>query len=112
MNTNLTNALGQAGLILIYVIISCAGLYLIKSAEGWRTSMFVVGLFLYGAGAGIWIVILRLMPLSLAFPIAAGSLVVGTILIGRFFLAEEIAITHAAGAFLIVSGIVLIGINQ
>ena len=71
MNINWTNPIWSASLFVIYIITSCFGLYLIKAAAGWKTSAFVIGFVLYGSGAVIWMVILRLMPLSFAFPIAA-----------------------------------------
>ncbi|MCD2450818.1 hypothetical protein GO003_010490 [Methylicorpusculum oleiharenae] len=112
MNINWINLIWSASLFVIYIITSCFGLYLIKAAEGWKTPAFATGFVLYGAGAVLWMVILRLMPLSFAFPIAAGSLVIGTMLTGMFFLSETITIWQIAGAFLIITGIVLIAINR
>ena len=111
MNINWTNPLWSASLFLIYVITSCFGLYLIKAAEGWKTAAFAIGFVLYGAGAVMWIAILRLMPLSFAFPIAAGALVIGTMLTGAFFLSETVTAWHIAGAFTIITGIALISAN-
>jgi len=108
VNINWTNPIWSASLFVIYIITSCFGLYLIKAAEGWKTSAFVIGFVLYGSGAVIWMVILRLMPLSFAFPIAAGSLMIGTMLTGAFFLSETITVWQIAGAFMIITGIVLI----
>ena len=112
MNINWTNPLWSAGLFVIYISTSCFGLYLIKAAAGWKTPAFVIGFVLYGAGAVIWMAILRLMPLSFAFPIAAGSLMIGTMLTGAFFLNETIPAWHIAGVFMIITGIVLIAINR
>ena len=106
MNINWTNPLWSASLFLIYLSISCFGLYLIKSATDWKTSSFIIGFLIYGAGALIWMVILRLMPLSFAFPIAAGSLIIGTMLTGVFFLNESILVWHIVGAFMIIIGII------
>ena len=97
---------------MIYVVTSCFGLYLVKAAEDWKTPSFAIGFVLYGAGALIWIAILRLMPLSFAFPIAAGSLVIGTVLTGIFFLNENVAAWHIAGSFMIVIGIALIAATR
>jgi len=112
VNINWTNPLWSAGLFVIYISTSCFGLYLIKAAAGWKTPAFVIGFVLYGAGAVIWMAILRLMPLSFAFPIAAGSLMIGTMLTGAFFLNETIPAWHIAGAFMIITGIILIAINR
>lgn len=112
MNINWTNPIWSASLFVIYVITSCFGLYLIKAAEHWKTPLFTMGFILYALGAVIWMVILRLMPLSFAFPIASGSLVIGTTLTGALLLSETITAWHIAGAFMIISGIALIAANR
>lgn len=95
----------SAVLIAVYVVTSCLGLYLIKAAEVWRSAPFVLGVLLYGAGAALWLVILRYLPLSFAFPIAAGGLIVCTMLTGRVFLKEAISSPQLIGAALIIFGI-------
>ena len=112
MNINWTNPFWSVGLFGIYVILSCFGLYLMKAAEGWKTAVFVIGIVFYGTGAAIWMIILRLMPLSFAFPIAAGILIVGTLLIGIFFLNEAVSVRHIAGSVMIIIGIALIAVNR
>lgn len=112
MSVNWTNTLWSASLFVIYVTTSCFGLYLIKAAEGWKAPAFVIGFVLYAAGAVIWMAILRLMPLSFAFPIAAGFLMIGTMLTGVLFLSENVTAWHIAGAFMIIIGIVLIATNR
>jgi len=109
---NWTNHLWSASLFIIYIITSCFGLYLIKAADGWKTPAFAIGFVLYGAGAVIWMVILRLMPLSFAFPIAAGCLIIGTMLTGAYFLNETITSWHMVGALMIITGITLIATNR
>lgn len=99
-------------LFAIYVSSSCVGLYLIKSAPGWRTWTFVAGFGLYAFGALLWMAILRLLALSLAFPIAAGALVIGTMITGVALLGESITVPQVCGAFLIITGIALIAANQ
>lgn len=95
------------GLMVVYVAGSCLGLYLMKAAPDWRTGTFVMGVGLYGTGAFLWLVILRNFPLSFAFPIAAGSLIIATILTGRVFLKEAVTASQLIGAALIISGIFL-----
>lgn len=108
MKINLSNPFFSAFLFIIYVVTSCSGLYFMKAAEGWKTPCFILGLALYGTGAFLWMGILRLFPLSFAFPIAAGSLVVGTTFIGVFFLHEAVSLWHLTGSFCIITGIALI----
>jgi multidrug transporter EmrE-like cation transporter len=104
--------MGSALLLVAYVAMSCVGLYMLKAAPGWKTPMFGAGFLLYAGGAALWLVILRLLPLSFAFPVAAGSLVIGTLLTGIFFLAETVTLIHATGAMLILAGITLIAVNR
>ncbi len=112
MNLGWTNPLWHASLFVIYIATSCFGLYFLKAAEGWKTPIFAVGLVLYGAGAVMWMAILRLLPLSFAFPIAAGSLVIGTMLTGAIFLGENMTVWNIIGALMITIGIVLIAANR
>ena len=90
-----------------YVSVSCSGLYLMKAAPQWLSVQFALGFFFYALGAVLWLIILRAFPLSLAFPIAAGSLMVGTTLLGAFLLGEEVTVNHISGVALIFLGIVL-----
>jgi multidrug transporter EmrE-like cation transporter len=92
-------------LIAVYVVTSCLGLYLIKAADVWKSVPFAFGVLLYGLGAALWLVILRYLPLSFAFPIAAGGLIVCTMLTGRVFLKEAISSPQMIGAALIIFGI-------
>jgi multidrug transporter EmrE-like cation transporter len=83
-----------------------------KAAEFIKSKGFLTGLLLYVSGALIWMVILRLMPLSLAFPIAAGVLVIGTMLTGVLLLGEIVTTWQLAGSVMIMIGIALMGIGK
>lgn len=96
------------GLITFYALISAFGLYKIKAAEGLQDHALWIGAFFYGAGFLIWLMILRKFPLSLAFPIAAGSLIIATQAFGHFFLKEALPSLHLVGVALILGGIALI----
>ena len=108
MSTNWIDAARTIALFVTYIGTSCIGLYLIKSSPTWKSAGCLAGLFLYGGGAALWLVILRLLPLSFAFPIAAGGLVMGTMFTGMVFLKEVITIWQSIGAAMIVIGILLI----
>ena len=95
-------------LLISYVVSSCFGLYLMKAAESSWSTKFAIGLIFYGSGAALWLVILRLYPLSVAFPVAAGALMVGTTLAGHFALREPISLTHLTGIFFIAIGIIIL----
>lgn len=95
-----------------YTTVSCSGLYLMKASESLISVRFVIGGTLYAAGAAMWIVILRIFPLSMAFPVAAGSLIVTTTLTGYFLLSERISLSQLVGIGLVLVGIVLIGASK
>lgn len=99
-------------LFLAYALTSCYGLYLLKVASSVKSLVFLSGLLLYVAGAGIWMVILRTFPLSVAFPIAAGTLVIGTSLMGALFLSEGLSSWKLAGAGMIIVGIAFVALAE
>lgn len=112
MNLNWINYLTLTALVILYPITSCVGLYFLKVSEGWRTTMFISGLVLYALGAAQWILILRRMPLSMAFPIAAGALMIGTVLTGKILLKEMVTLKHTVGIVFIFLGITLIATSR
>lgn len=79
-----------------------------KAAVSWLSAKFMVGLLLYGLGAAVWLIILRLYPLSVAFPVASGALMIGTTLAAFFLLKEPVSMTHILGIVLIGIGIVVL----
>jgi multidrug transporter EmrE-like cation transporter len=97
-----------AGLLTIYTLISAFGLYKIKAAEGIHDGVMWIGAVAYGTGFLIWLLILRNYDLSIAFPIAAGGLIVATQAIGYLFLNEPLSTTHLIGVALIVAGITVV----
>ena len=98
-------------LFLVYTSISCSGLYLMKAAATVWSLKFFIGVLLYCAGAAMWLVILRLSPLSAAFPIAAGMLILGTTASGYLMLSERISLIQVIGILFVVGGIVLISVR-
>jgi multidrug transporter EmrE-like cation transporter len=95
----------------LYAAISAYGLYLIKDAPTLISLRALAGGLLYGGGFCIWIAMLRFFPLSIAFPIAAGSLILATHLIARFYLAETVLVSQTIGIGLIVAGIFLVSMK-
>jgi multidrug transporter EmrE-like cation transporter len=92
----------------LYAAISASGLYLIKDAPTLMSSRALIGGLLYGGGFCIWIAMLRVFPLSVAFPVAAGSLIVATHVIARFYLAESVSLPQTFGIGMIIAGIFLV----
>jgi multidrug transporter EmrE-like cation transporter len=106
--TSFFESLKPVALLSAYVALSCIGLYLLKAAPVWLSLRFGLGFLLYALGAVMWLVILRHYPLSLAFPVAAGALMLGTSLIGLFFLGETLTRLQAGGALVILLGITML----
>ncbi len=97
-----------AGLIAIYTLISAFGLYKIKAADGVQDIFLWLGAAAYGTGFLIWMLILRKYDLSIAFPIAAGSLIITTQAVSYLFLKETLSTTHLVGVALIIAGITIV----
>lgn len=106
------DTLVRAGLLLAYTLISVAGMTLVKAAPALATPKWIIGVALYVIGFLIWIgMILRIMPLSQAFPVAAGALMLGTQVAGWLVLKERLTMPHLAGAALIVVGVAIVSLS-
>jgi multidrug transporter EmrE-like cation transporter len=105
---------------LFYSLISSSGLYLIKRELNtvvkinlqtglglFRNSEFVIGFILYLVGFVYWFIILHKFNLSLAFPVAATSLMIMTTLLSVFCLREHLISYNWLGLMLMVIGIFL-----
>ena len=88
-----------------YAVISAFGLYKLKVADKILGIDFAVGAAAYGLGFIVWLFVLRAFPLSVAFPIAAGSLVIATQAFGFYLLKEPMHAVHLIGIGFIVVGI-------
>lgn len=91
-----------------YFALSGFGLFKLKSASGLLTPTFAVGMAGYAIGFVMWLYMLREMPLSVIFPVAAGGLIVVTQLTGFVLLGEPVAALQIAGVAAIVLGIILL----
>ena len=101
--------LTRTALLLGYALVSVAGMVLLKGAGSRFSVKGAVGFALYLAGFAIWIgIILRIMPLSKAFPLAAGLLMLGTQLAGWLLLNERIGLPQSFGVALILAGVILV----
>jgi multidrug transporter EmrE-like cation transporter len=99
-------------IFICYLASMLYGLYALKVYEAGLSLSYVFGLFVYVLGFMIWLIILKLYPLSLAFPIAAGALIVGTQLVGVLALGEKLVYMKAIGAVVILIGIVMMAIGE
>lgn len=100
-------------LLIIYVLISSIGLYYIKISENVVLSLaFLVGFLFYGTGFVIWLLILKNVPLSIAFPVASSSLILATQVIGIYRLGEPLTKYKIFGSLFIIVGITLFFLNN
>lgn len=96
----------------VYTVSSAAGLAMVKAADGYFTIRFLLGGILYAGGFVIWILlIIRLMPLSIAFPVSAGLLIVATQILGAVYLGEGISVLKMIGAVLVIAGIAALSVS-
>jgi drug/metabolite transporter (DMT)-like permease len=71
------------------------------------TPMVLLGLFLYACGALSWIMVLRKMDLSYAYPFLALNFVL-IALVSRFFLGETVPLMRWVGILIICGGILVV----
>ena len=95
-------------LYIIYAGVSSFGLYKIKVSNlNLNFDLFLGGAF-YVAGFLIWLLILKNNQLSVAFPLAAGALIIATQIVGFYFLGEQLGVYRAIGIALIILGFIFI----
>ena len=116
--TNATRGLWFA----IYVVTSVTGLAILKTflprvsfpfRDGTflasRTILWIsAGAVLYAISFTVWMVILRSVPLAVAYPVAVGATLCGTTVVAVIVLGERIGASQGAGIGLILIGILLI----
>lgn len=98
----------RAILFIVYCVTSSIGLYKIKSAETFFNRDYIFGFFLYGCGFLLWLIILKYNSLSVAFPVAAGSLIICTQIVGFILLDEKFSAYNIIGCAMVIIGVVLI----
>jgi len=110
-------------IFIIYVFMSAGGLFLIKTGVegtsfGIQNSMIsisltprlLIGFILYVASFLTSVYILSRMKLSLFCPIATGTVLVLTCLLGYFFLKEQIGMMQLLGIALILAGVIILNL--
>lgn len=101
----------DTGLFALYLATSSFGLYKMKSAGTILAVEFAAGFVFYALGFLWWVVLLMRLPLSVAFPLAAGGLIVITQVTGHAFLHEPLSGMHLTGVAMILAGILLVFIR-
>jgi len=102
----------KLAIFVFYLASTLYGLYALKAYEIGLNREYILGFIAYSLGFIIWLVVLKLYPLSLAFPVAAGGLIVGTQLVGYFVLCEKFDLFRATGVLFIIAGILTISIRE
>jgi len=98
-------------LLAAYVLTATLGLYRMKAAPEIASFGFFVGAICYALSFLLWIVILLRMPLSIAFPLVTGMVIVATQVSAALWLGEALTWWKAAGVVLIISGIGLLAVK-
>lgn len=99
------------GLLAAYVLAATFGLYRMKAAAEVASFTFLIGALSYALSFLLWILILRRMPLSIAFPLVTALVIVATQICATLWLSEPLSWWKAAGVVLIVSGIGLLSVK-
>lgn len=111
----------SAALMAIYVVLSVAGMVLVKLwlprvQSAWASGsgvvkpgiLLVAGASLYILSFLAWMMILARSPLTIAYPIAVGLTMMLSTASAIFFLDESLSLTAALGMLLVFAGIVLL----
>lgn len=99
----------KAAIFAVYISISLLGLYQLKVAEVGFNLQYLAGMTLYVVGFFLWLVVLRWFPLSIAFPLAAGTIIVGTQIVGAFLLKEQFDVVSLVAVSFILIGLTMLG---
>lgn len=95
-------------LLILYTVLSTYGLFKIKQSQLIIGFDFTFGFAFYLTGFALWMYILKLFDLSVAFPMAAGALIVATQFVSYAFLNESFDLVKVCGSVLIIAGIFMI----
>jgi multidrug transporter EmrE-like cation transporter len=68
------------------------------------------GMFCFGASAGLWLLVLGRLEVSLAYPLVSLGVVLTT-LAGMFFLGESVSMYKVLGVSLIVAGVLTLAVK-
>ncbi len=99
----------QIGMILaVYVLANSTANYLLKCAPNLWSARFMAGLIFQIAGFLFLLILIKLLPLSIAIPITTGLLIMSNSLIGHFSLREHISRVNILGYGLVILGVCLV----
>jgi len=103
------------GIAMTIMLTACGQLCLKRStalgAPLWeivRNPFFLGGLVLYGLSTIIYLMVLRQIRVSVAFPVVFGGTSVLVCLLGRVLLGEMLHLSQVGGVFLVIAGAFLL----
>jgi multidrug transporter EmrE-like cation transporter len=99
------------GLLAAYVLAATFGLSRMKAAPAALSAEFVLGAACYALSFVLWIVILTRMPLSIAFPLVTGLVIVATQVSAALWLHEPVSLWKTTGVVLIIAGVGLLSVK-
>ena len=102
--------MSRALIFVAYISVSLLGLYKLKASVFGFNLAYISGMAFYVAGFFLWLLVLRWYPLSIAFPLAAGALIVGSQLVGIMLLSEKYDAFSVLGVSLILLGIAILAV--
>ena len=116
------NTIGKVALVSVYIGASVAGLatlrhFLPKVAFPLRwdnlppvsvRAGLIVGGGLYVFSFGLWLLILRAVPLAVAYPAAVGLTICGSTAVSVLLLGERIHLSQAFGIVLVLLGVMFV----
>ena len=75
---------------------------------GVTSPMILTGLFIYGIGAALWLVVLSHLDVTVAYPLVGVSFLI-TMLLGAVLLNEAVTPMRILGTVLVATGCILVG---
>lgn len=110
-NTNSSKGRGIT-LMILSSLCACTGQLFWKIATGEESIMMLMGGFaLYGCGALLMLTAYKYGSLSILQPILGLNYLI-CLVMGYFFLGEQVTCTHVGGCLLIITGVYLITIGE
>lgn len=109
-------------LILVVCFLTCAGQLFQKKAVqnwegkklGWKTKLcdkwLWAAIISLGFGMLVWLIVLRFVPLNIAYPMLSVNFILVT-LASQFWFGEQAGLQHWCGISFIMLGVIILGMN-
>jgi undecaprenyl phosphate-alpha-L-ara4N flippase subunit ArnE len=122
-NSFATNSVAINGLLILVVcFLTCAGQLFQKKAVqnwegkmlGWKTKLcdkwLWAAIISLGFGMLVWLIVLRFVPLNIAYPMLSVNFILVT-LASQFWFGEQTGLQHWCGISFIMLGVIILGMN-